>query len=149
MKSVFWRLDGTYTRLLMRAQNIPHESVIQPKRKLGICYLCHPLWSVGESNFAGQCCRAENEIISNLVWKPASRNNRGRKRTYPDVISRDDKRTCLMQWWTAKSGAIWYSIVSNAVEQWWWRLLRIDDLCATFHRDTQLLICISGNTSAV
>ena len=42
------------------------------------------------TQFAGHCQRASNEIISSLVlWKPRADGRRGRKLTFPDVISRD------------------------------------------------------------
>ena len=42
------------------------------------------------TQFAGHCQRATNEIISSLVlWKPHADGRRGRKLTFPDVISRD------------------------------------------------------------
>ena len=38
--------------------------------------------------FAGHCCRAENEVISTLLlWKPSQ--SRGRSLSYPALISRD------------------------------------------------------------
>ena len=72
--------------------------------------------------FAGHCYRAEHEIIPNLLlWKPNSRNKRGRKLTYPDVISRDvglnqeDLRSAMLD------REVWRGlvdfIVSTAVEQ--------------------------------
>ena len=75
--------------------------------------------------FAGHCCRADQEVISDLLlWKPNSQNKRGRKLTYPDVISRDvglkqeDLKTAMMD------REVWRSyveaIVSTTVEQWWW-----------------------------
>ena len=63
-----------------------------------------------------------SEIISHLlVWKPASRNNRGCKRTYPDVIPKDvrikqeDMSNAMMdhELWRNMVN----SIVSTAVEQ--------------------------------
>ena len=85
------RVDGTYTRLLMRIKNIswkrhptkqqiyndlPQVSQIIKKRRV---------------QFAGHCYRASNEMASNFVlWKPNStRRRKSCKLTYPDVISRD------------------------------------------------------------
>ena len=85
------RLDGAYTSLLRRAQNIswrqhktlreiycglPRISNIVRKRRV---------------RFAGHCYRASNEAVSSLVlWKPAHvTRKRGRKLSYPDVIARD------------------------------------------------------------
>ena len=85
------RLDGAFTSLLRRAQNIswkqhktlreiycglPRISDVVRKRRL---------------RFAGHCYRASNEAVSSLVlWKPAPvTRRRGRKLSYPDLISRD------------------------------------------------------------
>ena len=85
------RLDGTYTSLLRRAQNIswrqhktlkeiykglPRISDVVCKRRVRV---------------AGHCHRASNEAVSSLVlWKPRSTTSKkGRKLSYPDVISRD------------------------------------------------------------
>ena len=83
------RLDGTYTRLLMRVQNLSWR---QHPTKYQIYGNTPPVSSLVKARrvqFAGHCFRAENEIISTLLlWKP-SRGNRGRTLSYPDVISRD------------------------------------------------------------
>ena len=116
------RLDGTYTRLLMRVQNISWKS---HPTKTFIYNSLPPISSLVQSRrvqFAGHCCRAEQEIISDLLlWKPPTRNKRGRKLTFPDVISRDtglkqeDLRNAMMD------REVWRgmveSIVSTAVEQ--------------------------------
>ena len=40
--------------------------------------------------FAGHCYRTKNEVISSLLlWKSSSDRARGRKLSFPDVISRD------------------------------------------------------------
>ena len=83
------RLDGTYTRLLMRVQNLSWR---QHPTKAQIYGKNPPVSSIVKARrvqFAGHCFRAENEIISTLLlWKP-SRSNRGQTLSYPDVISRD------------------------------------------------------------
>ena len=83
------RLDGTYTRLLMRVQHLSWKN--HPTKQL-IYGKIPPVSTIVKSRrvqFAGHCFRAENEIISTLLlWKP-SRSNRGRRLSYPDVISRD------------------------------------------------------------
>ena len=84
------RLDGTHTCLLMRAQillwkrhpsisdiygNLPRVSALVQSRRV---------------QFAGHCYRAKNEVISSLLlWKSSSDRARGRKLSFPDVISRD------------------------------------------------------------
>ena len=121
-KKVERRLDGTYTRLLMRAQNLSWK---QHPTKAQIYGKLPPVSSLVKGRrvqFAGHCCRAENEVISTLLlWKPSSRNTRGRTLSYPDVISRDtgiqkqDLRNAMMD------REVWRnlvnSIVSTTVEQ--------------------------------
>ena len=42
------------------------------------------------AQFAGHCFRADKETLSFLVlWNPTPRTGRGRKLSFPDVISRD------------------------------------------------------------
>ena len=116
------RLDGTYTRLLMRAQNLSwkrHPTKSQIYEKLP------PVSSLVKARrvqVAGHCCRAENEVISILLlWKPASDKIRGRTLSYPDVISRDvdikqqDLRNAMMDREVWRN--IVNSIVSTTVEQ--------------------------------
>ena len=84
------RLDETYTRLLRRAQNISwksHPSISQIYNKL-------PRVSSRVKHrrvqFAGHRFRADAEIIySLLLWRPSYGKSRGRKLSFPDVISRD------------------------------------------------------------
>ena len=109
----------------MRVQNISWKS---HPTKTFIYNSLPPISSLVQSRrvqFAGHCCRAEQEIISDLLlWKPPTQNKRGRKLTFPDVISRDtglkqeDLRTAMMdrEFWRGMVE----SIVSTAVEQWWW-----------------------------
>ena len=116
------RLDGTYTRLLMRVQNISWKS---HHTKVYIYNNLPPVSSLVQARrvrFAGHCFRADQEVISELLlWKPFSRSKRGRKLTYPDVIARDvglkqeDLRTAMLD------REIWRgfvdAIVSTSVEQ--------------------------------
>ena len=116
------RLDGTYTRLLMRVQNISWKT--HPTKAM-IYKNIPPISRLVQARrvlFAGHCYRAEHEIIPNLLlWKPNSRNKRGRKLTYPDVISRDvglnqeDLQSAMLD------REVWRGlvdfIVSTAVEQ--------------------------------
>ena len=116
------RLDGTYTRLLMRVQNISWKS---HHTKVYIYNNLPPVSSLVQARrvrFAGHCFRADQEVISELLlWKPFSRSKRGRRLTYPDVIARDvglkqeDLRTAMLdrEVWRGFVDAI----VSTSVEQ--------------------------------
>ena len=84
------RLDGTYTRLLMRAQNLSW------KRHPTISEIYNQLPRVSclvksrRVQFAGHCYRADGEVISSLLlWRPDYGQKRGRSLSFPDVISRD------------------------------------------------------------
>ena len=84
------RLDGTYTNLLRRVQNIhwsSHASLREIYREL-------PPISARLAKrrllFAGHCCRAEGEVVSHLLlWSPSHLPVRSRRLTFPKVISRD------------------------------------------------------------
>ena len=84
------RLAGTYTRLLMRAQNLSwkcHPTIAQIYGKLPHV---STLVKSRRVQFAGHCFRADSEILSShLLWKPTFDHTRGRKLSFPDVISRD------------------------------------------------------------
>ena len=80
------RLDGCYTNLLRRVQNISW------KQHYTLQQIYDKIPPVSERlaqrrvQFAGHCYRAEGELISDLIlWKPS----KGRKLTYPDVVARD------------------------------------------------------------
>ena len=116
------RLDGTYTRLLMRAQNLSWKRHPTKPQIYGNLPPVSSLVKARRVQFAGHCCRAENEVISTLLlWNPVSGETRGRKLSYPDVISRDvdirrqDLSNAMMDREVWRN--IVNSIVSTAVEQ--------------------------------
>ena len=83
------RLDGTYTRLLMRVQNISWKSHPSRSQIYGSLPPISALVQTRRAQFAGHCLRASEEIISSLLlWSPKN-TTRGRKLSYPDVIARD------------------------------------------------------------
>ena len=84
------RLDGCYTRLLMRVQNLSWKKHPTLKVIYGKLVPASSLVRQRRVQFAGHCQRASNEIISSLIlWKPRAAGRRGRKLTFPDIISRD------------------------------------------------------------
>ena len=84
------RLDGTYTRLLMRAQNLSWKRHPSVSEIYGSLPHVSALVQSRRVQFAGHCYRAKTEVISSLLlWKPSSDNARGKKLSFPDVISRD------------------------------------------------------------
>ena len=83
------RLDGTYTRLLMRFQNISWKSHPTKGQLYGDLPPIYSIFKTRRIQFAGHCFRAENEIILSLnLWTPST-HSRNRKLAYPDVIARD------------------------------------------------------------
>ena len=114
------RLDGTYTRLLMRAKNLSWRNHPTKKQIYGNLPSISSLLQARRVQFAGHCLRAEREVISSLVlWAP-KHHGRG-KLSYPDVISRDtgltksDLKAAMLdrEYWQQKVK----SMVSTAVEQ--------------------------------
>ena len=84
------RLDGTYTRLLMRAQNISWGRHASVSDIYGNLLHVSALVRSRRVQFAGHCFRAKSETISSLLlWKSSSDKARGRKLSFPEVISRD------------------------------------------------------------
>ena len=106
------RLDGTYTRLLMRVQNISWR---EHKTKAEIYGDIPPISSIVASRrtrFAGHCFRAKDQIISDVISLRLPCPNRGRRPlNYIDCIARDighdiaDMQTLMLD------RDIWKSIV--------------------------------------
>ena len=61
------RLDGTYTRLLMRVQNVSWKSHPTKGQIYGDLPPISPILKARRIQFAGHCYRAENDIISSLL----------------------------------------------------------------------------------
>ena len=84
------RLDGTYTRLLMRVKNLSWKNHPTLQQIYGNLPRVSAVLRKRRTQFAGHCCRVNKEIISSLLlWKPPITIRRGRKLSFPDVISRD------------------------------------------------------------
>ena len=89
-KNLEKRLDGTFTRLLMRVQNISWKRHPTKQQIYGTIPPVSNIVRARRVQFAGHCCRAEGEVISSLLlWKPPSQSRRGRKLSYPDTLARD------------------------------------------------------------
>ena len=87
-KAMEKRLDGTYTRLLMRAQNLSWKNHPSKEQIYGKLPAVSELIKARRVQFAGHCYRAENEVISSLLlWSPTA-HGRGRKLSYPAMIAR-------------------------------------------------------------
>ena len=84
------RLDGTYTKLLMRVKNLSWKShptlqqIYQHLPRLSQVIRARRL------QFAGHCYRATKEVVSSFVlWKPKPNGRRSNKLSYPDVLAKD------------------------------------------------------------
>ena len=83
------KLDGTYTLLLRKAQNIcwkQHPSIRDIYGDLP--RVSHRLRQ-RRAQFAGHCLRASEEVVSSLLlWRPRGKTH-SRKLTFPRLLSRD------------------------------------------------------------
>ena len=116
------RLDGVYTRLLMRVKNLSWKRHPTKIEIYGDLPSVSSIVRSKRAQFAGHCFRATSEIISSLVlWKPKSVGRRSRKLTFPDTLKRDtslndqDLKTAMLDRECWKD--VVKSIVSTAVEQ--------------------------------
>lgn len=86
------RLDGAYTRLLMRVKNISWR---QHKTKDEIYGNLHPISDVvaiRRTRFAGHCYRAKDQVVSDVLLLRLQRPVRGKRPfSYLDSITRDSK----------------------------------------------------------
>ncbi|KAI8486591.1 hypothetical protein Bbelb_355660 [Branchiostoma belcheri] len=83
------RLDGTYTKLLRKAQNINWKQHPTRKNIYGSLPLVSLRLKHRRVKFAGHCHRAKEEVISSLLlWKPHGKTH-SRKLTYPATLTRD------------------------------------------------------------
>ena len=84
------RLDGTYTRLLMRVKNISWKRHPTIQQIYGDLPRVSQLIKARRLQFAGHCFRASKEVVSSFIlWKPKPNGRRRNGLTYPDVLSRD------------------------------------------------------------
>jgi len=116
------RLDGCYTRLLMRAKNLSWKRHPTKSQIYGNQPSVSSVVKSRRVQFAGHCLRASSEVISSLIlWEPQSIGRRSRKLTFLDTICRDtglaaeDLKTAMQDrnaWWE-----IVQAMISTAVEQ--------------------------------
>ena len=102
-KALQAQLDGTYTRLLMRVQNISGR---EHKTKAEIYGDIPPISTIvarRRTRFAGHCFRAKDQLISDVICLRLPCPTRGRRpMNYIDCIARDiqhdiaDMQTLMM-----------------------------------------------------
>ena len=111
------RVDGTYTRLLMRVKNISWK---RHPTKQQIYNNLTPVSNIIKRRriqFAGHCFRASNEMASKFVlWKPNRSGRRNsRKMTYPDVIAKDTGISFQDLGGAMGDREVWGSFVKSAI----------------------------------
>ena len=91
-KSFQDRIDGSYTRLLMRAQNLSWKKHPTKKEIYNDLPPISTVIAQRRARFAGHCMRAEDELISKILPLRLQQASRGRRPlTFPDIIARDVK----------------------------------------------------------
>ncbi|MCP4491873.1 MAG: reverse transcriptase family protein [Gammaproteobacteria bacterium] len=87
------RIDGGYTRLLMRAQNISWKKHPTKQEIYGGLPPISTVIAQRRSRFAGHCMRAEDQIISEVLPLRLQQGHRRGRRplTFPDIVARDVK----------------------------------------------------------
>ena len=84
------RLDGCYTRLLRRVQNLSWRNHPTLEDIYDALTRISSTVKKRRVQFSGHCARASEELMSSFVlWKHQSSHKRSRKLTFPDIISRD------------------------------------------------------------
>ena len=84
------RLDGCYTRLLRRVQNLSWKNHPTLETIYGNLPRISSILRKRRVQFAGNCSRASDELASSFVlWRLPSSHKRPRKLTFPDTICRD------------------------------------------------------------
>ena len=85
-------LDGVYTRLLMRAQNLSWKDNHNLADIYGNITPISRRLALRRHRFVGYCFRDKSQIISNLIlWRLPSHRKGKRPLNYIDAVSRDTK----------------------------------------------------------
>ena len=87
------RIDGSYTRLLMRAQNISWKKHATKKEIYGGLPPISSVIAQRRARFAGHCMRAEDQLIADILPLRLQQGRRRGKRpnTFMDIVARDVK----------------------------------------------------------
>ena len=108
------RLDGTYTRLLMRAKNMSWKTHPTLEQIYGDLPRVSQIVKAGRVQFAVHCFRVSNEVDSPFIlWKPKPIGRKSRELTYPDVIARDSGLRFEDLGVAMQDRDIWRGIVSS------------------------------------
>ena len=108
------RLNGCYTRLLMKAKNIIWKRHPTLQRIYGDLPPISTVLAQRRARFAGHCMRASDQIISSILpWRVQQANRGRRPLTFLDIVGRDanldvgDIRTVMLD------RAVWRQVVDG------------------------------------
>ena len=108
------RLNGCYTRLLMKAKNIPWQRHPTLQKIYGDLPPISTVLAQRRARFAGHCMRASDQTISSILpWRMQQANRGRRPLTFLDIVARDagldvgDIRTAMLD------RAVWRQIVDG------------------------------------
>ena len=84
------RLDGCYTRLLMRARNLSWKKHPTLRRIYGDLPSITSVLAQRRARFAGHCMRASDQVISTILpWRLPQSGRGSRPRSFLDNVARD------------------------------------------------------------
>ena len=109
------RIDGCYTRLLMKAKNLSWKKHPTRQKIYGDLPPISTTIAQRRARFAGHCMRASDQTISSILpWRLPLTNKRGRRPlTFLDIVARDaDLDVCEMRG-AMLDRAVWKQIVDG------------------------------------
>ena len=108
------RLDGCYTRLLRRVQNLSWKNHPTLETIYGNLPRISSILMKRRVQFAGHCSRASDELASSFVlWRLPSSHKRSRKLTFPDNICRDTSISKEDLFVAMSDRTYWKSVVNS------------------------------------
>ena len=107
------RLDGPYTNLLRRVQNINWAEHATKENIYGNLPSISDTLMRRRLQFAGHYLRAESEVISTLLLWDQSLPIRNRNRTYPQMLSRDSGIEVGELSQAVRDRAVWHAVVAD------------------------------------
>ena len=107
------RLDGTYMNLLRWVQNINWAEHATKENIYGNLPSISDTLMHRRLQFAGHCLIAESEVMSTLLLWDQRLPIRNRKRTYPQLLSRDSGIEVGELSQAMRDRAVWHAVVAD------------------------------------
>ena len=109
------RLDGCYTRLLMKAKNLSWKKHPTRHRIYGDLHPISTTVAQRRARFAGHCMRASDQVISSILPSREPLNNkRGRRPlTFLDIVARDAELDVHEMKTVMLDRAVWRHVVDG------------------------------------